>query len=50
MSRGESTIGLLTCIWRFTMVKSSWELTADMKEVLETEWVSDESRSTVKPS
>jgi hypothetical protein len=43
-------MGLLTCMWRLTIVKSSCDETAEMKEVLETEWVSDESKSTVIPS
>lgn len=45
MSNGESTIGLFTCTWRLTRVKSSWDDTADIKDVLDTERESDESRS-----
>jgi hypothetical protein len=45
MSNGESMMGLLTCMCRLTNVMSSCDETAEMNDVLDTERVSDESRS-----
>lgn len=45
--RGESTIGLLTCMCKLMSAKSSCDETADKKDVLDTECESDESNKRV---
>lgn len=42
-NNGESTIGLLICMCKFISAKSSWDDTADIKDVLDIERESDES-------
>ena len=37
MSRGDSVMGLLTCMCRLTKPKSSWSDMADMKECVDSE-------------
>ena len=45
MSSGESVMGLLICMCKLTNAMSSCDETAEIKDVLDTEWVSEESSS-----